>query len=168
MSVAAGDTPSADALNDPQGSCVARGQRDSSSTTTTTTEQPVMRIDAIAMVSGRRYEYHLSPVIGNSTVAADLISIRLRYSTTGVATITSTVLVDMEMASKSAGGSQQTQGFTVGYSPTGNETVSVLLTVVRSGGTGTVGIPVSAAPAYSIRLEMLDAGVDPGDTGVDL
>jgi len=147
MSVAAGDTPAADTLNDPQGSGVARGQRDSSSTTTTTTEQPVMRIDAIAMVSGRRYEYHLSPVIVNSTVAADLISVRLRYSTTGAATITSTVIADMEVASKSAGGSQLTQGMTVGYSPTGNETVSVLLTVVRSGGTGTVGLVVAGTPA---------------------
>lgn len=127
-----------------------------------------MRIDAIAMVSGRRYEYHLSPVIINSTVAADLISIRLRYSTVGAATITSTSLVDLEAASKSAGGSQLTQGMTVGYSPTGNETVSVILTVVRSGGTGTVGITVPAAPTYSIRLEVLDMGVDPGDVGVDL
>ncbi len=150
------------------GGLVGRGQRSTSSTTTTTTEVGVLRVDNLALPAGRRYLFVTSPVIFNSTVAADLIVFTLRINTAGTATTSSTRIMDLVESSYSASGPQRSQSLIAPYSPSGAETVSALLSVARTSGTGTVGILVASSPLHDIRLDVFDIGIDPGDTGVDV
>ncbi len=152
---------------EPYGS-IGRHQRTTSSSTTTTTEIGVIRLDNLTLPAGRRFLFNVSPLIFNSTVAADLISVRLRASTSGAATTASTALADLVDTANTASGSQKTSGLVVPYSPSGAETLSVILTLQRTGGSGTVGLLVPASPTYDIRLDAYDIGVDPGSTGSNL
>ena len=164
MTINAGDTPPADELNDPTGSTVARGERPTTSSTTTS-ETAVLRIDAVPVEVGRVYWVVTSNLFLASSVAADVITGRIRASTAGAATTASAIVGE--------GGTTQptTTAFgvplRVKYVPGSTGNVSFLLSVARIGGTGNVSI-VAATNHPTIDLAVIDGGVDPGDTGVDL
>lgn len=150
----------------PQG-VIARADRTTSSSTTTT-EVGVLRLDNIPIKAGRFYKVCVAGIILNSTVAGDLLEARIRGNTAGVATTGSTQFGSMADSSHSASGSQKVQPVQAMYPiPGGDVTLSVLLSIARVTGTGTVGIPVTA-PQYNIDMWVEDLGIAPSDTGTDI
>jgi hypothetical protein len=144
---------------------IARADRTTTSSTTTS-EGEVLRIDGIPLKSGRTYQLHTSSLLVQSTVANDSVVAKIRISTTGTATIAaSTDLGEGIRRCTGASVLEETHA-KVSYSPASDETLSLLLTVVRGAGTGSVSI-YGAANAH-IELYCDDMGTDPGNTGVSL
>lgn len=169
MTVAAGDTPSADALNDPAGTTLAYGERTGlSSGSASTTSVPVLRLDAIPVVNGRQYEIVMGPCVIGGTVAGDLVEVVLYVSMSGAATTSSTHHRSMAEGVQSSSGSQRVTGTTWDYIPSATGNLSVLLAMRRGAGTGTVTIGHASASQYYVRMWVRDCGLAPGDTGVDL
>jgi hypothetical protein len=149
----------------PQG-MIKRANRTTSSSTTTT-EVGVLRLDGIPIKNGRVYKLCTAGLILNSTVAGDLIEIRIRGNTAGQATTGSTQFGSLADSSQSASASQKVQSVQAIWVGVADVTLSVLLSIARVTGTGTVGIPVTA-PTYNIDMWVEDLGPDPTDTGNDV
>lgn len=146
------------------GQIVARGSRTTSSSTTTT-EQSVLRVDSVTVVSGRLYTVVTSPLWLQSSVAGDVIAGRIRWSSSGAATTSSTVLGEN-------GGIQGTLAspgipLVLPFPAGSTATISFLLSVVRGAGTGNVSIGTTSNHP-NIDLMIFEGGIDPTDTGVDL
>lgn len=144
---------------------VARGQRLSNSTTTTT-EVGVMRIDDVPITGGHVYEISTSSLLLGTSVANDFVVARLRYTTDGSTPSTSSTLLTQAGARievTASGDYAMVRGV---YAPSTDETLSVLLSVARASGTGSVGINYGSV--VPIEVYVIDLGEDPGDTGVDL
>lgn len=149
-----------------QGAVIARGRRTTSSSGATTTPVGVLRLDSVPVVAGRIYTIHLSPLIFSSTVASDLINADLRIALGATATNTTPGYTSLVEGARSGGGSQFTVGFEVDYPAATTGNLSILLTVVRAAGTGTVSLMASTSIPLSMWVK--DAGLDPGNTGVAL
>lgn len=146
------------------GTCIARGRRETNSSTTTT-EAEVLRIDTVSLLSGRLYLLKTNSLQPFSSVANDYVAVKLRYSTSGAATSASTAAIVIQDRYTGASGNEGTAA-EVTFPAGSNQTMSLLLTVARVSGTGNVGITGSAS--VPIEIMIIDLGVDPGDTGVDL
>lgn len=144
----------------PQG-ILRRGNRPTASATTTTTEIGVLRVDGIPIVSGRAYRIWTSPLFLYSSVTNDIVDARIRASTSGAATTASTQIGN-PLRLKTDSGPGVSSPMSVIYPATVTGTLSVLLTVVRTSGTGNVQLLIGE------DLIIEDVGIDPGDTGVDL
>jgi hypothetical protein len=144
---------------------VARANRTTSSSSTTS-ETGVLRLDNVPVSAGREYRIWTSPMIFQSTVAGDLVNAHIRYNTAGTATTGSTQLTGLVDTANSASGPQKTKGLTALWVPPTTGLVSILLSVSRDGGTGSVAL--NASSPYPIDLVVEDAGADPGNTGVVL
>lgn len=146
---------------------LAYGFRTTSSSGTTG-ETSVLRLDNIPIFPGRLLRASTATsLIFNSTVAGDLIEARLYHSFTGTAVTGGIPFGVVSNNSRTAGGAQFTDGV-IGYLPTGTATgnLSVLLTILRAAGTGTVNFPASAT--YPIWIVVEDLGVDTGNAGIPL
>ena len=152
-------------VNDLPGRIVARAKRETASSTTTT-EIAVLRLDGIVIKNGWVYEICTSPLVFDSSVANDVIWGRLRTSTSGAATTSSTILDAMAETANSASGNQRAAGFSTLYESAVDGVLSVLLSVARIGGTGNVRF--SASTSFPMHLWVRNGGEDPGDTGVEL
>jgi hypothetical protein len=152
--------------NDDIRKIVARGQRTSNSTGSTGTEVGVLRLDGVAVLASRIYTIYTSPLIINSTVANDVMEVFVRYSTTDSATTASTKVSSIAMSARSAGGVQYVIPFICDLPIAAAGSISVLLSINRTVGTGTVSITSSAS--YPIDLVVMDGGPDPGNTGIAL
>lgn len=168
MTYTAGQRARAGQLNDDFAAVpriVARGNRTTSSTATTT-EVGVLRLDNIPVLSGKIYPVFLNGVVFASSASGDLIEARLRASTSGAATTSSTQFGSTTESSFTAGGNQRIQPAVALYIPSGDATLSILLSVARVSGTGNVSLLVSAA-THNPNL-WVEQWTDPGDTGVDI
>lgn len=145
------------------GTMVARGNRTSSSTTTTT-EVGVIRA-SIAVKSGQVYLIKTSPLKLNSTVSADFVFARLRYTIDGSTPSTASTVLATVVGPTGTG--QSVIPFVAKYVPSSDVTLNALLTVGRWSGTGTVGLVVDSV-VPDIDLMIHAAGTDPTDTGVDV
>jgi hypothetical protein len=145
---------------------IARGLRTTSSTTTTT-EVGVLRLDNIPVFPGRLYRVLLaSSVLWNSTAANDLVEGRLYWSLTGAAAIGTNQFGVLSIETRTAGGQQYTDAVGA-YLPspaTAAGTMSVLFSIARTGGAGTVGTVSTAT--YPVHMVVEDMGPDPGNTGI--
>lgn len=148
---------------------IARGIRTTNSTGTTT-EVGVLRIDDIPVFEGRLYRVALATsCIYGSTAANDLLEGRLYYSLTGAAVVGTNMFGTLSIETRTAGGAQYSDGTTT-FLPSpvatgaGTGTLSVLFSVLRTVGAGTVSIPANTT--YPVHMIVEDLGVDPGDTGV--
>lgn len=141
--------------------------RDTSGTTTTTTEKTYLRVDDISIVAGQSYEIFTSPLIIESSVAADLVQVILRISTAGAATTSSTQLTLLAQPSKSASAAQNTAVLAFTYnSLVTSTTASILISYLRSAGTGNVRINASADIPAQVTMKWI--GTTKADTGTDL
>lgn len=151
------------------GRAVARGRRIITSTVvTSTTDIGVLRNDAIAVTSGTLYVIASTPLALDSSVANDEIGARIRYTTTGVAATTaSTILPGSQVAFRQVDINvpEPKMIFTT-YTPSVNETLSLLLCVRRIAGTGNATIFADGTDI--IQLLIFSLGTDPGDSGVDI
>lgn len=143
---------------------IARGNRTTNSTATGS-ESPVERIDNVSVTNGRIYKLRTSPLVMNSGTINNLLAATFRFNTAGVATTSSSQLPSLVESSFTAGGNQRTCSYSALYIPGGNFTVSFLLGVQLL---GTVSASINANGVNNIDFWIEDAGLDPGDTGVDL
>ena len=152
------------------GYVMARGRRITASTGTTTTTatsaQGVLRIDDIALLGGELHRVAARGLGLYSSVGGDVAVARLTYTADGsTPTAASTVLTQGRVECDSAGlvRSIDVSGL---YVPGSAVTFSVLLSIYRQSGTGT--IQAYGASDWPIELVIEDLGDDPGDTGVDI
>lgn len=160
-----GDIVTADTLNTnyPLGT-IARARRTTATGNVTTTETGVLRLDSIPLIAGHQYEICTSDINVDSSVANDVAVCRFRIDVTGAsATITSTLIQQMRQTIDSAADSNiiPMQAF---YHPSADETLSVLLSLLRVSGTG--NIIVHASSVEILDLCVIDHGIAPSDTGV--
>jgi hypothetical protein len=144
---------------------VGRARRITNSSTTTT-EVAVLQLDGIAVKAGRAYLIETNPVGVDTSVANDGGRLVIRYATGGAtAAISSTTL---DLAQQVIPNAAHSEHFPVGalYPAASDDTLSILLTVARSTGSGSVGL--LADPTFPLDLLVWDCGVDPGDTGIVL
>lgn len=146
---------------------VGFGSRDTSGTTTTSAEKTYLRVDDISIVAGQSYEFTSSPLIFESSVAADLIQVVLRVSTAGSATTASTQLTLLVQPSKSASLAQNTACLAFTYNALVTSTsASFLISYLRAAGTGNVRINASADIPAQFTMKWI--GTTKADTNVDL
>lgn len=146
---------------------LARAQRTTASSGSTGTEVGVLRLDDVPIYAGRLYRIFTGNLNIDTSVADDIAHCRLRITTDGSTPSTSSTQLGGgmrdDMASASAG---PIIAITHLYAPSADETLSVLLTVNRIAGTGTIVIYGDATTTIDLAIE--DVGLDPGDTGVDI
>lgn len=134
---------------------IAKGLRGSSSATTTTTEIGVLRIDDIQLKSGVEYRISTGTLLLDSTVAGDQVVAQIRYTTDGsTPSLTSTVLA---VGTAHMGGTNS-QGTTVierVYAPPSDLQLSLLLTLTRGSGTGTVQMLNTTSAPIGIYIDHL-------------
>lgn len=147
------------------GEMIARASRATSSTAASAA-QGVLRLDGVALTAGRRYVIRPSSLLLTSSVAADRGTARLAMDTTGAAATTGSTLYALNNSPPVtvSDGVECTPWYS--YTPSVNETVSIILFTQRLAGTGNIRLLVSGSS--TIDIEVFDCGVDPGDTGVDL
>lgn len=165
MGALAGQIADPATYNDDVRKRVARGKRTTDSAVSTNTETMVLRLDGLYLKAGRSYQFMTSSLLTQSTVANDVIAVRLRYETADTAT-TSSGVVAYTQNRRTLNGTPENTHLSVDYTPVADETGSLLLTVARTGGTG--DCIIAGAAAYPICVYVNDMGVDVGDTGVDL
>jgi hypothetical protein len=145
-----------------------RGNRISTSSGSTSTEVAVLRIDDKSVKAGRSYRVSATGVHMQSTVAADAIKVRLRYTTDGTTPTTGST----ELPGSGAydrihtANSAQTHVIETRYDPASDQTLSVVITITRLAGTGSCTLFGSATDSLSV--EIVDEGVAVSDTGTDL
>lgn len=153
-------------LNDKIFGVLGLADRQSAGTATAAVEQAYLRLDSVPIIGGEMYFIEISPFIFDSTVAGDLMECRIRINTAGNATTASTQLGTISTDSKTGSGSQRTKGGTFQYTAAANGNLSILLSYIRTGGTGNVRINASATNPCKITVRR--GGTAPSDTGVDL
>lgn len=166
MAFLAGQTLTAGALNLATRRVFARADRSSSSAPTTTTELGVLRLDDVPLLAGRGYWIRTSNLLLISTVTTDSVAARLRFTTAGSTPNTASPILSALLADVTPSAGQLRTSMQRYYVPTGAETLSVLLTIQRAAGTGSVSIGFAQGLPIDILVE--DAGDDPGDGGTDL
>lgn len=146
---------------------IARARR-----TTPSTAFPVLggvlRLDSISVVGGLAYRVITSGLTLVSTVNGDTINPHVRFSTSGSATTASATLpgasVRLAMPTGATAPIVPLVGF---YFPASNATLSVLLCVGRTAGTGNVSIFADAVD-NAIDMIVEEDGFDPGNTGISI
>jgi hypothetical protein len=166
---AAGNRPTAEKFN--RRGIKARGRRTTSTGTTTTTVLGVLRLDDIPILTGYCYRVKATGLFGVSSVTNDRIRCDLRYTTNAATpSISSPILPGgqcYQWVQIFGGSTGETAGpcETV-YEPAADETLSVLLTVVRSAGTGNVSLFADADHCIQLFIEAI--GIAVTDTGTDI
>lgn len=164
MSALAGGPADPGQYNTDTRKLVGRGRRETDSSTTTT-ETGVLRIDGLALKSGRHYRVSTTPMQINSSVLNDVVTVRFRYTTDGSTATTSSTQLGQITADHniSAGKGAPLQGE---VTPGSDQTVSLLLTVGRTSGSGNALIEGNAI--YPICIWVDDHGPDSGNVGIPM
>lgn len=143
---------------------VARARRETNSTTTTT-ETDVLRIDGLKVFAGRYYLISTTQLQVQSTVLNDVVTARVRHTTDGsTATTTSAQIGQMTADHNIAAG--KGASLLTELTPAIDQTVSLVLTVGRTAGTGAVSL--EGNPVYPLCLWVFDMGPDTGNVGISL
>lgn len=148
-------------------SLLARGRRITSTAGVTTTETGFLRIDNIPVLAGKVYQFLTTNMNVDTTVSNDIADVRLRllYSASpgSPATTSSTQICHMRNTVDDATQSNvlPLNGF---YVPSADGYISVLLSVVRVSGSGSIVVFCSGSEILDFTIQ--DIGTDPGDTGV--
>lgn len=130
----------------------------------TTTEVGVVRLDGIAITAGRMYRIYTGPLALYSNATGDTVAGNIRTSTAGAAS-TSSPLLGRPLSFNATGTSTsfpESRPLTQVYTATVTGTLSVLLTVSRTQGTGSASIQSGC----DLWVEDISSAV--GDTGIDI
>lgn len=146
---------------------VARARRLTSSSGTTS-EVGVLRLDDIPIKAGRAYRIYTSQLTPDTDTANDVVTVRIRHTTNGATPTTSSTILPCSNANVRLPDIANGESVVIStiYAPAVDETLSLLLCVARTAGSGTVLI--FANGGYGIEIFVEDVGEDPGDTGVDI
>jgi hypothetical protein len=145
---------------------VYRAKR-SATKTGITTEVGVVRLDSITITSGRAYRITTGGMGLNSSVSEQAqIVARLRVDTTGAAATTSSTALGFDAVNTLAGSGSGAGEVEFHYYASSSVTMSVLLTVVRSAGAGTITCTGPDAAGAEIVVE--DLGLTVAASGTDI
>lgn len=165
MPYPSGHVVTADEFN-YEGAYVKRGRR-TTDKTGITAEVGVLRIDGMTLKANKGFLFLSSSLMIDGTTGETWLA-RFRINTTGAAaTTTSTEIGSIQGTAQgsfvnAAGGAIVTDY----YPGAADQTVSVILTLNRVGGSNPMNIRASAVKPLSIMVIAL--GLDPGDSGVSL
>lgn len=134
-----------------------------SSTTSGTTELGILRLDNLVLKNGYAYEFVCGNIRPTLSVPTDHFKLLLRYSSAGAATTSSTEIGRAEETVASLNNWPMPTGWVLPGADT--TTASVLLSVVRTSGTGTF---TTNADTGGLWLTVVNHGVAAADTGVDI
>lgn len=139
---------------------IARASRSGNVTLNTTGETGILRLDDVPVKAGRVYAIRAPRLRYDATTATDRGKFHLRINTAGVATTSSTVRARSE--------GDETDSLSIEYfhRPSTNETLSVLLSILKVTGTGTWAAMGSDEGGIDLVIE--DQGEAATDTGVDV
>jgi hypothetical protein len=171
MALAAGEIVTADQYNRDTEKIVNRARRvtTSGNATTTGVATAVLRLDDTTIAGGYLYGIRTSSLALQASAVGTYCRAQIHYTTDGsTPTTSSSVLPGAVTQTISAVVSQSINSPILGlYSPGSDEVLSLLLSIVRTGGTaGNVTIFADATNTIDMWIENL--GLDPGDSGVDL
>lgn len=165
-----GDEVTADLLNSLPKGVVYQGNRTSTAGATSAgTELGLLRLDDMVLLSGRCYQVIANNPRPDLTTVTDRVKFTLRYNSAGTATTSSTEIGRSEIRNQEA-----TTGFDINnfpqpmgwINPTSDTTTgSVMLSVARATGAGTVTVPPDTGGLW---LTVIDHGMAVADTGVDV
>jgi hypothetical protein len=151
---------------------VAWHSRDSAGAITGVTASPEVgwiRIDSIPIRNGYHYLF-VAPEVNITVSATTAIGVaKLRYNLSGVATVSSSQLPYGGFMRKSqpiSTTNTDVETMTGSYHASADGTMSVIMTIVQGGGTGTVGLFASAS--FASPLFVYEMGLYPAASGVDL
>lgn len=151
------------------GKAMKRGRRTAAKTGITTTETGVLRVDDSPVVNGHLYGILVTNANLDVSAANDVVDakVRLAYSVSAgtPATTASTQIASIRAFQGNATDSTKIPGVCF-YPATADGFISVLLSLVRTQGSGTEQWFCSGTDIQD--LVIFDMGVDPGDTGVVL
>jgi hypothetical protein len=138
-----------------------------SSLATSATDIAVLELPDIAITAGRRYEIRATGRIDTS-VAANLGRMRLRYTTDGSTPSTSSTVMPNGQSQASIANTAfgEDRVILCTYVPAGNETLSLLLCLSMQSGSGNVVLQADGTSVVT-EIVVIDRGVDTGDTGID-
>jgi len=146
------------------------GKRTSNSSGSTGTEVSVLRVDDIIVGALTDADRHI--VIETSGIritggANDAVTVRLRATFDGSTPTSSSTAIAEASADIDDVGTYEAAVLSASYETFNSETISVLLTVQRTGGSaGTASLGASSTAPTEIRI--IDHGPFVGDTGTDL
>ena len=155
----AGETLTADALNNATVKTIARGHR-TTNKASITTEVGFLRIDDVPMVANRLYRVAVGPMYVTSSVANDEWIARLRWTADGSTPTTSSATLDLAVSQEG-----QSTNMEAYLSDVTGFTFSVMITLALQTGTGSLTLDATSQP---VRLVIQDIGPDPGNVGVAL
>lgn len=153
-----------ESLKSAPGRIIAYGER-TSDKVFSGTEVGVLRLDGVQTVTGWRYIIGTSVLGLAMTTSGDTGQAYLRFRNDGVAAgTTDTLLQQADVNANSAFVPRNSATFAEPYLATATGSLSVLLSLGRSGGAGNITMLGSAT--RPIRLYVVQGGPDPGNTGV--
>ena len=147
------------------GTIVARTQRTSDSTGTTS-EVGVLQLESVPVKSGRAYWVGCS-TLSVSRGAADVVGVRIRYTTDDSTATTSSTVLKYQQTTIRTGTPDEPLAVGVWHFPSSDVNLSLLLTVARIAGTAGSAL-IQGGSDIPIQLLVIDCGIDPGDTGITL
>jgi hypothetical protein len=162
----AGQILTAGTFNSKTRKCIARARRTTNSGTSAGAATAVLRLDDKPMVGGRTYRITWIAK-ANSTTANDTIRGQLYHTTNGSTPTTASTNTPGGAAETSNAGNGGTLVCVTDYTPAVDETFSVLLAVLRTGGAGNASFTSNGSTLLT-EIYIDDMGDDPGDTGTDL
>lgn len=130
--------------------------------TSGTTELGVLRLDSMSLLIDRSYLFMVSGLRWDSSDGTSHFKYNFRYSTSGVATTSSTVITRSEQTEDVSTNAP----ITAWFRPTATATYSVLLSIVRTSGTGTT--TTTADDENDVQFVVIDQGYAVEDTGTVL
>lgn len=164
--VAEAVTASTTALSTAPLGVIARHKRITASTNSAGVEVTVMRL-AATLTAGRIYRCHTSDLNLDTSVAADIGQVKFRYTTDGSVPTTASTQLGSGMRINMADITfSPCLPMSQVYIPSTAMTFTLLMTLIRSSGTGNVRLFADATEVMELFIE--DIGADPTDTGVDL
>ena len=152
----------------PKGIVARQRRTTSSSNATNATGVGVVRLDGVAVTSGRAYHIYTGGLTLVGSATGLTVKAVLTHDTTGAsATTSSTVLGGgVRDVLSGTGGSAPIRPLSETFYPSSTGSLSVLLLVALALGSGTASLFGSGTSP--IDLIIADEGVDPGNTGVNI
>jgi hypothetical protein len=168
MAFTAGEVVTADKLNRATEKIIARGRRTTTSSNSTGTAVAILRLDDIAIRGGYLYAIRTNALALSTSVANNTIRAQIHYTTDGSTPTTSSSILPGGVTQQVPESTTQSDNSSIMalYAPGSDETLSLLLSVNRSTGSGNGFIFADSTNVMDMWVEQI--GLDPGDSGVDL
>jgi hypothetical protein len=142
---------------------VAYGSRDTNPSTTTNVEAGVLTLTNVEVREGLAYRIGTSSMIMDSSVANDSMQVAIRYTTDGSTPSTASALMTCMEHDLGGLAAQARSPMDVIFFPTQDQVLGLILTQVRTVGTGNVGLQHINGMPIDMFVEAI--GIAPADTG---